>query len=202
MDRFLGKQNAQDGKVQKNLKVLFALMALGGKSDREIAKYLGISHTSLSRRKKKLEQEGYIKEYTPVPDFYKLGLGVVVLSFASTNSLVTPTQFRQAQEVAHNHPELLCLLDDRDMTGTHWFAVTAHKDYDDFICFSKVVEKELSILQQQLPPLQVHSFMFHTDKKSPKPFSYRNLGPIFQINKSKNLVQKNNADKKLESVKA
>ncbi len=201
MSKLLSKKNTLNGKTQKKLKVLFTLIALGGKSDREIAKNLGISHTSLSRRKKKLEQEGYIKEYTPVPDLYKMGLGVIVLSFASTNDVVTPTQFKEAHEVAHIHPELLCLLEDRGMTGTHWFAVTAHRDYDDFIEFSRKVEKELSSLHQ-LPPLETHSFMFHTDKLFPKPFSYRNLGSIFQLTKPMHNVENNTRDKKVSPINA
>ncbi len=201
MNRPLSKRNALERKEQENLKTLFTLMALSGNSDREIAKRLGISHTSLSRRKKKLEQEGYIKEYVPVPDFYKIGLEVVVLSLASTTDIVTPMQFSEADEVAHSHPELLCLLVDRGMTGTQWFAVTAHKDYDDFIKFSKMVDKELSLLHK-LPSLEVHSFMFHTDKMWPKPFSYRNLGSIFQSAKPVNHIENNTFTKKITPVDA
>lgn len=52
------KQDSYSQLNLQDLRVLFALMAQSNKSDRAIAKVLGISNTLLSKRRRKLEQEG------------------------------------------------------------------------------------------------------------------------------------------------
>ena len=54
-------------------RLISELMKNSRRSDRDLAKVLGVSQPTISRTIKKLEKEGYIKEYTIVPDFGKLG---------------------------------------------------------------------------------------------------------------------------------
>jgi len=56
--------------------VFFELMRNAKKSDRNIAKKLGISQPTVTRTRKRLETDGYIKRYTIVPDFSKLGFEI------------------------------------------------------------------------------------------------------------------------------
>ncbi len=183
MNGLLSKQDTLDRKTEDNLKVLFALMALSGKSDRAIAKILGISNTSLSRRRRNLEQKGYIKAYTVEPNLSKIGLGVIVFSFASTTDKLTQAQLKEAHELAHKHPEIICLLEDQDLEGTNWFAITVHKDYDGFIRFTKKINQEINFIPPQ-PHLERHTIMFYTDKLYPKPFSFKNLESLFPFESS------------------
>ncbi len=179
MNKLLGKQDTLDKKLLENLQVLFALMALCGKSDREIARILEISNTTLSRRRRKLEQDGYIKEYTIIPDLHKMGLEVIVFSFSSTTDVVTPVQSKEAHDLIQKYPEILCILQDQGLEGTNWLGITVHKNYDGFIDLSKKVQNELLSLHQP-PHIETHTFMFHTDKMFPKPFSFRNMESLFQ----------------------
>jgi DNA-binding Lrp family transcriptional regulator len=63
------------------LKVLSALMKNSRVSDRELAKRLGVSQPTVSRIRNKFEKEGYIKEYTYIPDFVKFGYNLMALTF-------------------------------------------------------------------------------------------------------------------------
>ncbi len=63
------------------LKVLSELMKNSRVSDRELAKRLGVSQPTVSRIRNKFEKEGYIKEYTYIPDFVKLGYSLMALTF-------------------------------------------------------------------------------------------------------------------------
>ena len=58
------------------IRIMAELMKNSRRSDREIAKTVGTSQPTVSRTIKKLEKEGFIREYTMVPDFSKLGFQI------------------------------------------------------------------------------------------------------------------------------
>ncbi|MFZ0965605.1 MAG: Lrp/AsnC family transcriptional regulator, partial [Candidatus Bathyarchaeia archaeon] len=58
-------------KVELNL--ISELMKNSRQSDRNLAKVIGVSQPTVTRIRNKLEKEGYIREYTMIPDFSKLG---------------------------------------------------------------------------------------------------------------------------------
>jgi DNA-binding Lrp family transcriptional regulator len=64
------------------VRLLAALMNDSRKSDRELAKAIGVSQPTVTRTRLKLEKEGYIREYTIIPDFLKLGYSICVFTFA------------------------------------------------------------------------------------------------------------------------
>jgi len=59
------------------LRLISELMKNSRRSDRDLAKAVGVSQPTVSRTLKKLEKEGYIKEYTMIPDFSKLGYEIM-----------------------------------------------------------------------------------------------------------------------------
>jgi DNA-binding Lrp family transcriptional regulator len=48
------------------LRLMAELMKNSRRSDRDLAKAVGVSQPTIGRTIKKLEKEGYIKEYTPI----------------------------------------------------------------------------------------------------------------------------------------
>ena len=63
------------------LRLISELMKNSRRSDRELAKAVGVSQPTVTRTRGKLEKEGYIKEYTMIPDFSKLGFQILTLVF-------------------------------------------------------------------------------------------------------------------------
>jgi DNA-binding Lrp family transcriptional regulator len=55
------------------VRLISELMKNSRRSDRELAKALGVSQPTVTRVRGKLEKEGIIKDYTMIPDFAKLG---------------------------------------------------------------------------------------------------------------------------------
>ena len=62
-------------------KLISELMKNSRRSDRELARTIGVSQPTVNRMIKKLEKEGYIKEYTMIPDFSKLGYKILAITF-------------------------------------------------------------------------------------------------------------------------
>jgi len=63
------------------LRLISELMKNSRRSDRELAKSIGVSQPTVSRIIKKLEKEGIIKEYTMIPDLRKLGYNIMAVVF-------------------------------------------------------------------------------------------------------------------------
>jgi DNA-binding Lrp family transcriptional regulator len=71
------------------LRLISELMKNSRRSDRELAKVIGVSQPTVSRMIKKLEKEGAIKEYTIIPDFSKIGFGIMSIVFARVREHVS-----------------------------------------------------------------------------------------------------------------
>jgi len=59
------------------LKLVAELMKNSRRSERLLAKALGVTQPTVGRMIRKLEKEGVIKEYTVIPDFSKLGFTIM-----------------------------------------------------------------------------------------------------------------------------
>jgi DNA-binding Lrp family transcriptional regulator len=81
-------------------KLLSELMKNSRRSDRELAKVIGVSQPTVSRLIKKLEKEGFIKEYTMIPCFHKIGYHLLALTFVRLGRNVSPEQLEKAKKMA------------------------------------------------------------------------------------------------------
>jgi Lrp/AsnC family transcriptional regulator for asnA, asnC and gidA len=63
------------------VRLIAELMKNSRRSDRELAKAVGVSQPTVSRTIGKLEKEGKIKEYTMIPDFKQLGYNIMAVTF-------------------------------------------------------------------------------------------------------------------------
>src|SRR5690606_30502835 len=99
----------------------------------------------------------------------------------SASGMITPEQFKNIHNLLRKYPEILCVFEDRGLTGTNWASITVHKNYDGFIELYKQVEEELLTLHrhQQIPPYETHTMVFHTNKLYPKQFSLRDMESIY-----------------------
>lgn len=167
-----------DRKKRENLQVLFALMSLGGKSDRAISKVLGVNNTTLSRRRRILEKEGYINEYTAIPDFHKIGLDIIVFTFASTTEPITQIQTKTFGELMRNRHDVLCVLEDQGFGTTNWVIISAHTNHDEYDEMSKELFSQVSTSIR--PHMELTSLIFRTNKKHPKMFSLRDVETILK----------------------
>ena len=79
-------------------KLIGELMKNSRRSDRDLSKVIGVSQPTVSRMVKRLEAEGYIKEYTMIPDFRKLGYELVALTFLKLKGSLSHEETQKARE--------------------------------------------------------------------------------------------------------
>ena len=78
--------------------VVAELMRNSRRSDREIAKAVGVSQPTVSRTIAKLEKKGVIKEYTMIPDFTKLGYNILGATLLGVQEPASGEKFQEVRK--------------------------------------------------------------------------------------------------------
>jgi DNA-binding Lrp family transcriptional regulator len=120
------------------LRLIAELMKNSRRSDRELAKIIGVSQPTVSRTIKRLEKEGYIKEYTIIPDFAKLGFEILAITFLGYKA-VSAEDLQKATKVANamlekTYMECICIETGAGF-GYQATIVSLHKDYSEYVRF-------------------------------------------------------------------
>jgi DNA-binding Lrp family transcriptional regulator len=124
------------------LRLISELMKNSFRSDRELAQALKVSQPTVSRIRARLEKEGYISEYTAVPNFNKIGYHLFALTFFSWKQGLNSNGMEEARKwalekaplVSHN----VVLIERGIGLGYDSFMASFHKDYSSY---AKLVEE-------------------------------------------------------------
>jgi DNA-binding Lrp family transcriptional regulator len=84
----------------KELMLLAELMKNSRRSDRGLARATKLSQPTVSRLRARLEKEGYVKEYTAIPDFKKLGYEILALTFLRLKKRALATDIDRIRKFA------------------------------------------------------------------------------------------------------
>lgn len=157
-------------KEREKLQLLFELIKNARKSDREIAKTLKISQPTVTRKRGLLDKEGYIREYTVIPNLEKVGYSIIAVTFlAFTESKPELTQ--RAREWCKNQPSIL-FSSGGEGFGMHSIIVSAHKNY---ASFSKLMTELREDWQPNLKNTESFLMSVNRDELLYKPFSFKYL---------------------------
>ena len=154
-------------------KLLFELMKDSHRSDRQLAKALGVSQPTVTRRRAMLE-ENLIEGYTITPKFGKIGFEIVAFTFIKSKLHRTGKEKDEAlRRLREAYMKLSNVILVRNGRGMGWDAVcvSLHKNYSDFAQFIREHDSELS-------DLIIESQTFHADLNPGvviKPFSLKYL---------------------------
>jgi Lrp/AsnC family transcriptional regulator for asnA, asnC and gidA len=118
------------------LRLISELMKNSRRSDRELAKALGVSQPTVSRAIQRLEKEGIIKEYTIVPDFKKLGVGLLTMTFVKYKELGSEERAKAEKIVTEEvkketYPQVVMI--ERGLGFTYDSVIVSYeKNYSDY----------------------------------------------------------------------
>jgi DNA-binding Lrp family transcriptional regulator len=120
-------------KEEEKLKLLFELIKGARRSDRELAKVIGTSQPTVTRKRTLLEKEGYIKEYTALPDLRKMGYEILAFTFLSFADTIAdkPDMIKKAREWSQSEACVIFASDGEGL-GMNSVLLSVHRNYADF----------------------------------------------------------------------
>jgi len=147
------------------IRIIVELMENSRRSDREIAKRIGVSQPTVSRLVKRLEKEGLIKEYTMIPDFRRLGYQIMGISFIAKPENETKEEDKKlrksAEELEEKNPYALLTAANGAGIGKGRMFISLYRSYSRYA--------EAMNLAHSLPSLgteRIESFLVDLNDQS------------------------------------
>jgi DNA-binding Lrp family transcriptional regulator len=128
-------------------RLLGELLKDSHRSDRELAKALGVSQPTVTRRRANIEKH-LIDGYTAVPRWEKIGFEIVAFTFVKHHIKYAKPEvreeiFKRVKEWHKKQPNVVMAIEGQGM-GWDGIFVSFHKNYSDFIQFIKEHNGEFS----------------------------------------------------------
>ena len=131
------------------LKIIIELIKNSHRSDRELAKAIGVSQPTLSRIRNKLEQQGMIKEYTIIPDCNQLGLTLLSITFTKMRGPLSKENLddmkKRVRNAMNEHPSALILGNTGMGCNADYVAIAFHRDYGEYSEFMRDIKEFPSV---------------------------------------------------------
>ena len=119
---------------ETEVRLIAELMKNSRRSDRDLAKAVGVSQPTISRTRQRLEKEGMI-DNTGVPDLAKLGYSIIAVVLGKRDYTKHPEDLiGVAKDFAKQHPSIIFCASG---TGLNYdvISISIHKDYADYSRF-------------------------------------------------------------------
>ncbi len=121
---------------KREQQVLFELLKDGRMPDKHIAQKIKTTQPTVTRIRQKLERVGYIKSYSCITDFKKVGISMLVVTMFKWADYSIEKEQDEAKKHIMHMPELLSLSRGEGMRGKTNIIISAHKNfkaYEDFV---------------------------------------------------------------------
>ena len=156
---------------QISIKILQQLLKNSKKSDRELAKVIGVSQATFTRRRKQLERK-VIQEYTITPNLFELGFEILAFTFVRIRE---PREdfMEKARRSLTKRPNVIFASGGEGL-GMEAVAISVHKDYTSYLSFISEARQEWAGIV-----LDIESFLVSLKGDfEAKPFSLKPLADI------------------------
>ena len=151
---------------KRMLKLLFELMKNAKRSDREIAKIIGVSQPTITRMRQRLEKSAII-DYTVIPDWTELGFEIMAMTFVKAKGAAVTDK---AKKWAMKNPNVVFAAGGEGM-GMDYAILSFHKNFSGYSSFIDDLKTKWA---ENLQDLQ--SFLMTTgEERMVKPLSLKYL---------------------------
>ena len=119
---------------KKTMRLLLEYLKDSKRSDREIAKVLGVSQPTVSRTRWRLVKEGLIKEFTVIPDFVEMGYEIMAITCIKGKTTMITELEGKAEKYWKKYPNVIFVSTAYGM-GKSGVLISLHKSYTDYSNF-------------------------------------------------------------------
>jgi len=127
------------------LKLIAELIKNSRRSDRQLAKQLHVSQPTVTRTRNKIEKEGFIREYTIIPDFARLGYKMASITFAKLKETPSEKTFEdiggQAAEMEKKNPSPTITAMRGIGCNADYVSVAFHKTYSEYTQYMRYLRE-------------------------------------------------------------
>jgi DNA-binding Lrp family transcriptional regulator len=120
---------------KKMIDLLLELLRDSKRSDREIAKILGVSQPTVTRMRNKLVKDGMIQGWTIIPNFVKMGFEILAITCVKVKESKMLELEKTATEYFQKKPNVVMAAGGAQGMGMNGVMVSIHKSYSDFSNF-------------------------------------------------------------------
>ena len=150
------------------MRLLSELLKDSKRSDRELAKVLGVSQPTISRMRWRLVEEGMIKAFTVVPDFVEMGYEIMAISFFRSKRTKDTTE--RAMKWTKAKPNIIFAAGAQGMRKNA-VIISLHESYTEFSKFFEEIMAEGHDVIEEFDTLFIS-----LEGRIVKPFSLTYLG--------------------------
>ena len=160
---------------QKEELLLRELLKDSNRSDRELSKAIGTSQPTISRLRKKLDKDKLVRNYTVIPDFYKMGYSILAITMIKSIHNLSSSEERimgkeKAKKWMMKHPNVIFCDYCRGL-GMDGVMFSLHETYNDFDKFINEHNHALGDLMTDVENILVNL----RKEESIKPFNLKYL---------------------------
>jgi len=162
------------------LKLVSELMKNSRRSDRELAKVLGVSQPTVTRIRTRLEKEGIIKEYTMIPDFSKLGFSIMSIALAKLKESISEQELKevrkQVRQTLQMEPIPTILAMSGMGLGADRVIIAFHEDYSAYSAYFNRLKQHPLVRVEEIKRFLIDL----TDKSQYLPLTFSDLAEYYR----------------------
>jgi len=154
---------------ERMMRVLLEFLKDSKRSDREIAKVLGVSQPTVTRTRSRLVKEGAIKGFTVIPDFTKMGYEIMAISCVKVKVPMMTELRKKTEKWMNKYPNVIFSSMAEGM-GKNAVIISLHKNYTDYSNFLADFRLEWRDYVQES-----NSMLITLEERAVKPLSLKYL---------------------------
>ncbi len=120
-------------------RLLRELIANSKRSDRELARAMGTTQPTVGRLRKKLEKEGYVSEYTLIPDLAKLDVEFIAFTAIAWGHYQNQDKLKEFREYIRQSHFVFFSAPGEGLQGKTKLIVSLHRDYKSYELFIRKI---------------------------------------------------------------
>jgi DNA-binding Lrp family transcriptional regulator len=170
------------------LRLVAELLKDSHRSDRELANALRISQPTVGRVRKKLEEQGVIREYTMIPDFHELGYNIMALIFLKLGQggkSLSPQQleemFSKSRKLEKDNPRTFLMVKTGMGLKKEMVVISLFHDWSEYADYIRKIRAESTAeLSPYFEGGSIEAFLINLEEKHYQPLTMSRLAVDLQ----------------------